>query len=274
MKTILKISIFANLILVFGLGLMWSRQGREPAVDASTAVTNTPAPVVAAVTPVVERPTEVPPFRWSQLESADYRTYVNNLRASGCPATTLQAIVVADVHRRYEPKFEELEQQLDNLATNSWSAQIASFNLQQSLQAQLQKLPDAEAAEIADLMGYKSAPAVVAEVVAALPVRRSRPAPPVTPMTTPLVLQKVDVTGFKLNNGQLQDIADLRRKFLDQMDGPNQDTNDPAYQQRWHQAQAEADNLLKGIIGLRDFQQYQWAAENSAAAAAEQSTGP
>jgi hypothetical protein len=263
MKTILKISILMNLVLVFGLGLMWSRQNRELAVGTA-AVTNTPAPaVVTAVPPVVERQTGLPPFHWSQLESADYRTYVNNLRASGCPATTLRAIVVADIARRYSGKYLALEQQLADLASNSWSVQIASFNVQQSLQARLQKLPDAEAAEIADMLGYKSAPAVVAEVVAALPARKTRPIPQNQPIVMPMVLRDADLSSVKLNDPELQAINDLRQRFWDQVGGQNQDTNDPAFQQRWRQAQPEADNLLKGMLGLRTYQQYEMAAANA-----------
>jgi hypothetical protein len=40
-------------------------------------------------------------FNWSQLESTDYRQYIANLRAIGCPELTLRDIIMTDVMRLY-----------------------------------------------------------------------------------------------------------------------------------------------------------------------------
>src|SRR5208282_183922 len=40
-------------------------------------------------------------FNWSQLESTDYRQYIANLRAIGCPESTLRDIIMTDVMRLY-----------------------------------------------------------------------------------------------------------------------------------------------------------------------------
>jgi hypothetical protein len=40
-------------------------------------------------------------FNWSQLESTDYRQYIANLRAIGCPEVTLKDIIMTDVMRLY-----------------------------------------------------------------------------------------------------------------------------------------------------------------------------
>jgi hypothetical protein len=40
-------------------------------------------------------------FRWSQLESTDYRQYIANLRAIGCPEATVRDIIITDVLRVY-----------------------------------------------------------------------------------------------------------------------------------------------------------------------------
>lgn len=42
-----------------------------------------------------------PPFRWSQVESPDYREYVANLRAVGCPEPVIRDIVCADLRQLY-----------------------------------------------------------------------------------------------------------------------------------------------------------------------------
>ncbi len=42
-----------------------------------------------------------PPFRWGQVESPDYREYVANLRAVGCPEPVIRDIVCADLRQLY-----------------------------------------------------------------------------------------------------------------------------------------------------------------------------
>ena len=39
--------------------------------------------------------------------------------------------------------------------------------------------------------------------------------------------------------------------------GADQDPSDPAYRERWDNAQPETDNLLEGMIGSTAFQNYQ-----------------
>ncbi len=46
-------------------------------------------------------------FHWSQLESSDYQQYRDNLRAVGCPESTVRDILVADVERLYAQRWAE-----------------------------------------------------------------------------------------------------------------------------------------------------------------------
>ena len=48
------------------------------------------------------------PFDWAQLESADYRDYVANLRASGCPEPTVRDILIADVNDLFTSRVKAL----------------------------------------------------------------------------------------------------------------------------------------------------------------------
>ena len=50
----------------------------------------------------------VPPFHWSQVESADYREYIANLRAIGCPEQVVRDIVVAEVLQRDAARAAEI----------------------------------------------------------------------------------------------------------------------------------------------------------------------
>ena len=40
-------------------------------------------------------------FSWREVESADYPTYVANLRQIGCPEQTIRDIIIADVNALY-----------------------------------------------------------------------------------------------------------------------------------------------------------------------------
>lgn len=78
----------------------WRAQARLPArpqVSARpTAAPLPPAPIPAAS------------FHWSQLESEDFRQYMANLRAVGCPEATIRDIVVAEVERLYLERWNQV----------------------------------------------------------------------------------------------------------------------------------------------------------------------
>ncbi len=109
---------------------------------------------------------EPAPFNWSQLASADYRTYVQNLRRIGCPEATLRAIVTADVDARYRQRSGELEKKLDDLDNGSWAAQLGSYQDQQALKLELEKLPAEETAEINNFLDLNPAAAETAQPMA------------------------------------------------------------------------------------------------------------
>ena len=48
--------------------------------------------------------TNVLGFHWSEVESADYRQYIANLRAVGCPEQIIRDIIVADVNQLFAPR--------------------------------------------------------------------------------------------------------------------------------------------------------------------------
>ena len=47
-------------------------------------------------------------FNWQQVESADYRAYIANLRAIGCPEETIRDIVIADVTKLFAARKKAL----------------------------------------------------------------------------------------------------------------------------------------------------------------------
>jgi len=80
---------------------------------------------------------------------------------------------------------------------------------------------------------------------------------PEHPVSMPLVFQEVDISELNLNRDQLQAIDDLRQRFLDEIGGLEQNTNDPAYRERWLKSQPQIDDDLRGTIGVSAFQNYQ-----------------
>ncbi len=52
--------------------------------------------------------TAVQKIDWRMVESADYRQYITNLRAIGCPDETIRDLITADVTKLYEARFKAL----------------------------------------------------------------------------------------------------------------------------------------------------------------------
>ena len=68
---------------------------RQAARLSSPRNTNTNAPVPELV---VYRTNQ---FRWSQIESGDYRKYIANLRGIGCPEKTIKDLILTDIMKLY-----------------------------------------------------------------------------------------------------------------------------------------------------------------------------
>ena len=111
-KVALVISILVNIALA---GVVYhfatsrtpeqSSASRAPAsITAATARETRTAP--AAVTIVTNQSGQS--FGWQMVESADYRRYIANLRAIGCPEETIRDIITADVNKLFESRRKEI----------------------------------------------------------------------------------------------------------------------------------------------------------------------
>jgi hypothetical protein len=67
-----------------------------------------PAAEIAARASTSQVATNWPKFDWRQVESEDYRTYIKNLRAIGCPEQTIRDIVSADVLQAFAARRAEV----------------------------------------------------------------------------------------------------------------------------------------------------------------------
>jgi len=254
MRTTLSISIVLNcgLLGCVALLLLNGQQAEQQIKAPATADGPPSATATARPTAVVAPTPEVKAFHWSQIESADYRTYVANLRGVGCPEQTIRDIIVADVKALYASRRQPLEQQL---ATSNGTSGMAA-------QRELQELSKQEAPMIAALLAPPpSAASPGTRLESGAPVsgflRQASP----NVVSLPLAFQEVAPSPeLKLNSEQTRIVNDLRERFIAEVGGPNQDPSDPAYLERWQATQPAVDLDLRGMLGINAFQSYQIAA--------------
>src|SRR5262252_1588032 len=95
-----RVLFFSLLGVNLALGITWlvsaRRQGSAPVTpEAPESVSG-----VVRTNVVVRRQF----FSWREVESADYPTYIANLRDIGCPEQTIRDIIIADVNALYARK--------------------------------------------------------------------------------------------------------------------------------------------------------------------------
>jgi hypothetical protein len=124
MKITTNFSLALNALLAGGV-LWLACAGARPELrgDFTRFLTNRvlrvkpqPAPP-AASEPVPEIVETTAPFHWGQLETADYRIYLANLRGIGCPETTVRDILIADVNELFNARVKAL---VDEVSGQFW----------------------------------------------------------------------------------------------------------------------------------------------------------
>jgi hypothetical protein len=105
-----------NALLLLGLGLLaWAmvraKQDREAESARATVLEESRQKPLSKAPPVrVEKRLLVVSneFKWSQIESEDYKTYVARLRAIGVPEQTVRDILIADLDKLMAPSVASL----------------------------------------------------------------------------------------------------------------------------------------------------------------------
>lgn len=104
-KPILILSLAGNLALA--ATLLMTFKSRPSAPGAGNPVV-APAPPTPINTPSPAPSGTGQPFDWRLVESEDYKKYIGNLRAIGCPEETIRDIILADVNKLYESRRKAL----------------------------------------------------------------------------------------------------------------------------------------------------------------------
>jgi hypothetical protein len=114
-KSLLVVSAGLNAVLLAGLAyLLTSRSAPAPPPPTSAPATNAAAVQGAGRPAEPARPPAPTPgkpgvqFDWRLVESNDYRQYIANLRAIGCPEETIRDIIIADVNKVFQSRLAGL----------------------------------------------------------------------------------------------------------------------------------------------------------------------
>lgn len=216
-------------------------------------------------------------FRWSELLPAkDYRRYIANLRAIGCPEATIEDIVRGDTGRAFA--WERNQLGLDGSGAGPWSRAQ-----ERQLVASLLELPAADNAVMVESSGNRPsgnassnefAENTAAQGVANLAPKsgssgideNSVPAQTATAAPSyPLFLQNVNWNALGFTADQQAAIAQVRQQFENQMGSLSQDSSsaasqgpaDPKTLSRWQKALQIADNQLPDLLGAQAYQAYE-----------------
>lgn len=258
MNARLKLSLCLNCVLLGGLIFSMSNSSWR----RTTRIAALPESVVTSVPSINTR--ELPPaFRWSRLVSTnDYRLYVANLRAAGCPEATVRDIVHGDAERAFAFKRHQLG--LDGSGSGPWSrfaeTQLTASLLGENVSTEAAGITATNSGEQSLLASRSPANETVAAQASAgtqrqteLPWQDGKTAGPVYPMA----FRKINLDAAGLGESAKAAIAQVQQQFVNDIGGPNQNPSDPAYLARWQSAQVKADETLRGLLGNQAYMAYE-----------------
>ena len=129
-----------------------------------------PPPVEAAAPEVIDV-NEL--FKWAQVEAADYRVYLANLRGIGCPESTVRDILIADVNDLFSGRVRTL---VDGVSGQFWDfiTHEAEFEKLIDEKGKQLKALDKERDELFTLLFGDSNPRAEEEVRASGATKRRR----------------------------------------------------------------------------------------------------
>jgi hypothetical protein len=270
MRAMLRISICLNLALLGSLALVLASRQEETSIRVPVLSETKPPTAPSAHAAPTFSSAAPKPFRWSQLESAkDYRTYIANLRAIGCPEATIEDIVRGDATRAF--CWERHQLGLSGAGTGPWSRALESelveglLNEQQTAAVSAAQEPDNPTEESSGEVAQTTAPSQSAGTGAP---------------SYPLFLQDVNWSALGFSAEQQAAIAQVRQQFESEIRGsnqnpsgaadpnpiaqnpnaglanPNPNATDSAALTQWQQALNIAYNQLHDALGAQGYETY------------------
>jgi hypothetical protein len=287
MRTALKISICLNFALLGGLILLLANQRRQTIASAPASSVAAPAarptPVPASASPPGAEPQS---FRWSQLASGkDYRAYIANLRAIGCPEPTIEDIVRGDTDRTFS--WERNQLGLDGSGDGPWSRSrerqlvanllggqtIQGGTLAQNSKGEMSESGDDNEAAGTSVLAASAASQTPATAVGGFAENSARATgAEITTPAYPLFLQNVKWSALGFSADQESAIAQVRQQFLNQINGASQNSGGSVETSasaansssdsstslaQWQNALQSADDELRGLLGAQGYMAYE-----------------
>jgi hypothetical protein len=111
LKGVLIVSVLVNLLLFAGyVTRQKPPSSNEPETKGPAAVVTKTVVKSEVRTNEVLLPPEIVQLDWRSVESADFKKYIENLRAVKCPEETVRDIVIADINKLYAAKWRAFRQ--------------------------------------------------------------------------------------------------------------------------------------------------------------------
>jgi hypothetical protein len=107
-RSLLILSIGANVALAATAGYLLTQKPKSAPTTEAGPAKATAAPGTMVITNI-NSAAPGQKFDWRAVESEDYRRYIANLRAIGCPEETIKDIIIADVNKLFEDRKKELK---------------------------------------------------------------------------------------------------------------------------------------------------------------------
>jgi hypothetical protein len=139
MRTLAIISIGLNVVLAAVVASQWRTEKKVAAADATPTV----VPVQKTQSSFIARRSGGPKvetlvvsnllesnFHWRSIEAEDYRAYIANLRAIGCPEDTIRDIIIADVDKLYARKLAPLRKPTEDFKFWKTGNSFSDYNNQ------------------------------------------------------------------------------------------------------------------------------------------------
>jgi hypothetical protein len=271
-KATFKISVWLNLALLGGLIFILANQRKEgTGLAPILSAAKSSVPVASAPIPPTLPQRESKPLRWSQLESAkDYQVYIANLRAIGCPESTIEDIVRGDADRAFS--WERKQLGLDGSGTGPWSRARELQLVAGLLGGQSATETTTLAQDTERPINRNNGDEVVPAPVASQDTKTGSP-------SYPLFLQNPDWSALGFTADQQAAIAQIRHQFQSAINSLNPNAGDTANQNggttstgvssstlnlndssaltQWQQALQSADNQLRDLLGAQGYMAYE-----------------
>jgi hypothetical protein len=155
-RPILALSIVVNLVLMATAIALWSTRPDEAQNGGSPSAASN----VGSEPPLIDSEHEeaeagtVPaiplPFHWSQVESGDYREYMANLRAMGCPEPLIRDMILAELEEAFRKRRGGIQRE----PLPPWAGRDRRQAVQQEYRRQLNALVEEQQSVTTELLGF------------------------------------------------------------------------------------------------------------------------